>query len=130
MPKFDLGRLLDLAQLLDPRHLLFGYGIQALIATLLVLAVSVWRKSQVAILVTVAVLFAAAYFEVLRFIAIVPKKVDFRLAYVVQLALQLGWLLALCSVASVVVARTRRRAPRDAHTRGLGANITVKENLR
>jgi hypothetical protein len=106
-----LGHDLQLGQLLDPRHFSFGYARFALVVTVIVLAVAVMWRSQLAILVTLHGLFVAFYIDVLRFIAIVPTKIDFRLVYPIELGLQLAWLSALCCIAaSIVHIRTRLRS--------------------
>jgi len=103
-----LGRDLQLGQLLDPRHFSFDHARFAVVVTVVVLAVAVMRRSQLAILVTLHGLFVAFYIDVLRFIAIVPDKIDFRLVYPIELGLQLAWLSALCCLASSIVhLRTR-----------------------
>lgn len=99
----SFGHDLLLAQLLDPRHILFVHGGYALGVAIVALALSVWRRSQLAVLVTLAVLFAGAYLDALYFIGTPPRKVDIRLLYAVELAVQLAWLSALCSVAAGII---------------------------
>jgi hypothetical protein len=102
------GGNVTLGHLLDPRYLYLGSHGLVVFVTLLLLAAAVWRRSQLAIFLTHQTLLSLAFIDVLHFIGTQPGKIDFRLRYPIELALELAWLAALCCLASlIVVARGR-----------------------
>lgn len=93
-----------LTRLLDPRAnwWLRGEPYVSLIV-LGALVVATLRKHERWILLTFGACFVLTTFDVLWFVGETPKKVDFRLFYLLQSAGRLAWHAAFCALASLLL---------------------------